>query len=278
MRYENLVRSLPPEFLDRMRRVSGADGKRWIETLPEIIEIVSRRFDVGSLKPVEDLSYHFVAFAERRTGGSCVVKVGVANRDSLAEAAALDAFAGRGACTLFGEIDASADDPAYVALLLERCDPGRTLRDWRSLPERTNVAAEIFARLHSDGGPPPDVSAAGVASGYEDLLRGVVRRLGLSVRGIYPGAAAPGAVGVDDRAAFTSRAGNEVLRTAEHLVECALPLVEKLRASAEALLHGAVLDSVLSMLWSIEGGDPHDDIVQAFDRCRVLLEISSSRA
>lgn len=136
-------------------RAFGADGRRWLATLPALRAEVARDWGL-TLGPPFPLSFHWVAPA----GPDAVLKLGPPGAEHLLrEAAALDAYRGDGAVPLL------AHDPARGALLLGRASPGTMLRDL--VPDRDDEAtaaiAAVARRLHRVEAPAglPDVRTLG---------------------------------------------------------------------------------------------------------------------
>jgi len=127
----------------------GAAGTRWLAELPQHLAAVRREWDLDLGAPFS-LSYHWVTAVRQGDGSPAVLKLGLPGSEHLAdEAAALEAFAGRGAVQLL------AFDAERGALLLERAIPGelaRTLVPRRDV-DATQALIEVMHQLHVD--PPP---------------------------------------------------------------------------------------------------------------------------
>ena len=151
------MRDLPPEFIQTVKNTFGADGQRWLESLPALLEEASRRWGLTDIQPVSNLSYNFVAFAKQypspsgsptgvlhegaRGEGEVILKLGVPNRELTSEIAALRLYNGHGACRL---LDADADKGM---LLLERLLPGRMLSTMEDDERATRIAADVMLNL-----------------------------------------------------------------------------------------------------------------------------------
>jgi len=142
---------LPPAFIDRIR---GAypNGAKWLDELPVLVERAARNWQLTDISPVPNLSYNFVAFAQRglsaergRSGmrgeSPVVLKIGPPNNELASELAALRLFDGEGAVRLL-----EADDENFT-FLLERLRPGRMLAELDNDDEATRIAAEVMRRL-----------------------------------------------------------------------------------------------------------------------------------
>jgi streptomycin 6-kinase len=139
----------PDAFTRNVTGNWGDDGRRWLEGLPTLIEDVARDWGltVGAPYP---LSFNYVAPARRADGAPGVLKLGLPTAGHVAtEADTLGFFGGRGAVEVLNR------DDDRGALLLERAEPGVTLRTLvRDHDERaTAVLVELMRRLHR---PAPD--------------------------------------------------------------------------------------------------------------------------
>ena len=153
--------NLPADFISTITNTFGADGEALIANLPALIEEASARWGLTNVRPVDNLSYNFVAFARRgevisphdkikpQTIGrgdlastwNVVLKIGVPRDELTSEIAALHLFNGEGACQL---IDA---DEEKGFLLLERLRPGVMLSTLEDDEESTRIAAEVMKRI-----------------------------------------------------------------------------------------------------------------------------------
>ena len=132
--------NLPPDFIQTIQNTFGADGKAWLSALPDLLNESSHRWDLTDITPVSNLSYNFVAYANR-DGESVVLKIGVPNIELTSEIAALRLYDGRGVCHL---LDA---DAGKGMSLLERLQPGRMLSTLDDDEQATRIAAEVMSQL-----------------------------------------------------------------------------------------------------------------------------------
>ena len=145
--------NLPPEFISTINNTFGEDGEALIANLPALIEEASSRWGLTNVRPVDNLSYNFVAFAEspsplgrgcrRRRGeeNNVVLKIGVPRDELTSEIAALRLFNGEGACRL---IDA---DEEKGFLLLERLNPGVMLSTMEDDEQATHIGADVMQKI-----------------------------------------------------------------------------------------------------------------------------------
>jgi streptomycin 6-kinase len=150
---------LPAAFTRNVVGVWDDDGRRWLAQLPRVIDEVLGRWSLRLERPLP-MSFHWVAAVTRDDGTPGVLKLAVPGSDHQpVEAAALHAYAGRGAVRLL------AYDPDCGALLLRRAVPGRMLR--HLVPGRdedaTAIVGSLIRQLHAapapDAGVPPLTNA-----------------------------------------------------------------------------------------------------------------------
>lgn len=161
---------IPPALARNAIGAWGAEGRRWLAELPERVAAVAREWGLDIGAPFAELSYHWVVAATAADGTPAVLKLGPPEPGHLAvEAAALAAFAGRGAVRLL------AYDAVRGALLLERAEPGSLARTL--VPQRDEAATAavigVLRRLHSPvpaGAPDlPDLTTQGAS--FDGYLR-----------------------------------------------------------------------------------------------------------
>lgn len=127
-------------FTHRVTTTFAPQGAAWLARLPETIARYAERWHLHVDAPFPNLSYNYVAPATRTDGTSAVLKLGVPRHELVTEIAALELYAGAGACALL------AADPAGGALLLERITPGDDLRGLADT-EAMTVAASVMRRI-----------------------------------------------------------------------------------------------------------------------------------
>jgi len=132
--------NLPPEFIHNIDGVFGEAGSQFLTDLPILIEQASRTWNLTDVQPASNLSYNFVAFAERGDE-QVVLKMGVPNSEMKSEIVALSLFQGEGACRL---LDC---DEEKSWMLLERLQPGVMLSTLEDDEEATNIAAEVMQKI-----------------------------------------------------------------------------------------------------------------------------------
>ena len=123
-----------------MQNVFQEDGTAFLKALPDLIAEASARWGLTDVQPVSNLSYNFVAFANRGNE-KVALKIGVRNDELISEMAALHLFNGEGACRL---IDS---DEERGFLLLERLTPGVMLSTLEDDEQATHIAAEVMQKI-----------------------------------------------------------------------------------------------------------------------------------
>lgn len=131
---------LSPEFISNVQNVYLDDGRAFLEALPDSITKASARWKLTNVQAVQNLSYNFVAFADRGDT-QVVLKIGLPNGETKSEMAALRLFKGEGACRLLD----SDEDNSWI--LLERLNPGVMLSSLEDDEEATHIAAEVMQKI-----------------------------------------------------------------------------------------------------------------------------------
>lgn len=132
--------NLPPEFISNIQNVLQEDGRAFLDALPDLIIESSARWGLTDVQHVSNLSYNFVAFANRGDH-QVVLKIGLPNRETKSEMAALRLFNGKGACRLI-----DYDEEKYW-MLLERLNPGVMLSTMEDDEQATHIGAEVIQKI-----------------------------------------------------------------------------------------------------------------------------------
>ncbi len=118
------------------------DRRIWLGRLPEIVAEARVKWSLEIGQPFDgpDVSVAWVAPVVRKNGAAAVLKVGMPHMESDQEAEGLRFWSGNPTVELL------AEDGATGALLLERCQPGTSLRN---LPEKDQdvVVGRLLRRL-----------------------------------------------------------------------------------------------------------------------------------
>jgi streptomycin 6-kinase len=148
----------------------GADGQRFLDELPSLLDSVTRDWGLTVLAPYP-MSFHWVCSVQTAEGGHAVLKLGPPGHvDVGGEVAALGHFGGAGAVRLL------AHDVARGAMLLEQAVPGTPAS--ALVPSKDIIATAaiitVMRRLHrpvAGAGPLPELHARDRRSFVEHLAR-----------------------------------------------------------------------------------------------------------
>lgn len=132
--------NLPGPFLRTIEQVFGQRGRDFLQALPDLVDEAARRWQLADVQPVSNLSYNYIAFADR-LGESVVLKIGVPDRELLSEMTALCLFDGRAAVRLLDS------DEEHSMFLLERLRPGDMLTTVEDDRQATEIAADLMRLL-----------------------------------------------------------------------------------------------------------------------------------
>jgi streptomycin 6-kinase len=157
-----------PQRLDWMRRVPA--GREWLAVLPERLAACADRWSLRLGPPYPGSLVSLALPADLPDGTSAVLKLQYPDWDSEHEATALAAWVGDGAVRLL------AHEPAWRALLIERCVPGEPLSG-RPPEEALGVVVDLLPRLWRPAGT-PFTSLADEAAGWVERLPGNWERAG----------------------------------------------------------------------------------------------------
>lgn len=141
---------IPRKFSERITSTFGADGSRWLEALPNLVDEYVSRWKLKVSGHFDELSFNFVLPVERENGAAAVLKLGLHSHGRLREVAALNHFSGNGAIRVF------ECDQKTGASLLERAIPGQSLKALflNNEEEKVNrVASAIISQLQSVPSP-----------------------------------------------------------------------------------------------------------------------------
>jgi len=133
-------------FIVPDRLVASTCGSRerseWLERLPETVSELCVTWSLSLSAPIDcaDATASWTAFAERRDGTPAVLKLGMPHMEAAHEIQGLRFWNGDGIVRL---LDADED---LNAMLLERCEPGTSLRTLPE-PEQDEVIAGLLRRL-----------------------------------------------------------------------------------------------------------------------------------
>ncbi|GIG00775.1 aminoglycoside phosphotransferase family protein [Catellatospora citrea] len=164
---------VPEQFAEWRTRVGGPSGRRWVRSLPAVVERLRERWDLV-VEATEPLYGGQSLVVLVRRGEQPLALRLTWLEDSVAdEACALRAWRGRGVVTL---VDAA---PEAGGLLLERLDHTRSLHTL-PLPEAAEVAGSLIRTLAV--APPAGLrTLSDVAAGIPDTLTRRQQALGFPI-------------------------------------------------------------------------------------------------
>ena len=157
--------SLVPEpFAKTIGATFGAAGDEWLKRLPNILIQCAQRWSLTVMPHFSNLSYNYVAPAQRSDGTDVILKLGVPNSELINEIEALRLYDGRGICRLLDF------DPDLGSLLLERLKPGVMLSSITDDEQATSLAAQVMRQLWRPAPPAHSFpTVAKWAKGMEEL-------------------------------------------------------------------------------------------------------------
>lgn len=136
------VPPIPETYVQRTALNWGEAGKEWLQQLPATLAACARQWSLTLHPPFPNLSYNYVAPAERADGAKAVIKAGFPpDKEFLSEAEALRFFNGQGMVKLL-----EFDRPKRV-MLLERIEPGVSLRTLSDTEQVVSIAAQVMRQL-----------------------------------------------------------------------------------------------------------------------------------
>jgi len=112
------------------------------------IETYSERWNLSDIEFIEHYSVNFIFFCKSKLYGDCVLKMGgnFQDKEFLGEYNTLREYNGKRYVKVY-EGDVNIEKRIKV-MLIERCIPGKTLSEEKSLEERLSVFSELFNGLH----------------------------------------------------------------------------------------------------------------------------------
>ncbi len=133
---------VPDDFAVTTIEREGAAGREWIHSLPHLVKALCERWGLVLDGPVMH-GYLSLVVSVRRGDELCVLKVSWISEADTGQAAALAAWAGRGAVRLL------ETEPSDGAMLLERLDFSRSLSDV-VIEEALTISGRLLRRLAID--------------------------------------------------------------------------------------------------------------------------------
>ncbi len=68
--------SYPSSFAQRLSAIHGDEGQHWLASLPQLVRDCERQWDIEVISIFSNLTFNFVAEAQRPTGEEVVLKLG----------------------------------------------------------------------------------------------------------------------------------------------------------------------------------------------------------
>lgn len=141
---------IPQGLAEYAAEPDNDEWREWIAALPDLLAEASRRWSLTVGQPYEPGGMcSWVAPAENGDGAALALKLGTRHYEAEHEIEGLHFWDGDGAIRLY---DFFKTETTCV-LLMERCDPGHSLKQSRPEPEQDVVIAGLLQRLHKE--PPP---------------------------------------------------------------------------------------------------------------------------
>ncbi|HJD56927.1 aminoglycoside phosphotransferase family protein [Candidatus Tisiphia endosymbiont of Ptychoptera albimana] len=128
-------------FKTNIINIYGDQGKVWLDDLPRIVDELAGKYGLSDLKPVENLTYHYVL--EGFQGNQPIIlKLGLDIEGLRRELVASKVFWG------FGSVKVLAENSGL--LLLDKAIPGISLKSYFPTKdcEAIQIACDVMTRLH----------------------------------------------------------------------------------------------------------------------------------
>ncbi len=194
---------VPANLVEAAEDDAGAERRRWMATLPLIVEDLAQRWALDVGRPFQPGGVaSWVAPVRDAAGQRLVLKVGWRHDEALHEAEGLLAWGGRGAVRLFDALVLEQTS----AMLLELCEPGTPMSQVLPPPRQDAVVAGLLRRLWIEprtGHPfrslesmcrrwADEFDARYAAAAAHELLDPGLARAGIELLRILPGSARRG--------------------------------------------------------------------------------------
>lgn len=135
---------IPPQLADAVDEDDYPARLEWLAALPDVVAEIASEWQLELGDPfLPGGQCAWVAPAWNPAGDELVLKIGWRHREAEHEADGLRHWDGDGAVRCF----ATRSLPDTTALLLERCTPGRQLKDSLPEPQQDEVIAGLLRRL-----------------------------------------------------------------------------------------------------------------------------------
>ncbi len=105
-----------------MQNIYGEEGLQWISNLPSLVDELAVLWKLRDIKPVNNMTFHFVAKAKSEINTPVVLKIGIDKSTIENEMQALKIFNGQSAVKFIDYCN------KYNAMLLQQAVPGSSLK------------------------------------------------------------------------------------------------------------------------------------------------------
>lgn len=128
-------------FETNIINIYGKPGKEWLSHLPDTTQNFAKKWQLSNLKPLDNLSYHYV-LSGLRNNQPIILKLGLDIGALQRECTALTVFSGYGAVGVLANSDG--------ALLLEHALPGFSLKSYFPGHDMgaIQVVCDVIKKLH----------------------------------------------------------------------------------------------------------------------------------
>jgi streptomycin 6-kinase len=170
-----------PDTVVRIGQWGGEPGRRWLADLPGRVAELLSTWDLTLGEPYTDGFCSYAAPVRLADGTPAVLKLPFVDGENYAEARALRTYAGDGAVRLLGYA------PDSGAMLLERAEPGTSLKNHPHRTDAVTVACELLTRLRRPLLPAQrDVATVPAPPLGTDMAAGIARLLRDTPAGALP--------------------------------------------------------------------------------------------
>lgn len=114
--------NLSSSFIQNISNTFGSNGQTWLQNLPNLLFTLKKKWKLSDIRPIPNMSYHYVAKAIQHSDSPVVLKIGCDKQLMLREATMLEYFDGIGCVKIV------AFEETFNALLLEQSIPGYSLK------------------------------------------------------------------------------------------------------------------------------------------------------
>ncbi len=140
------VKNLPKRFVENVKSFPNFDGEKWLNSLPTMLKVLEKKWEIKAEKHFENLSYNYVAPCVFVNGTEAVLKIGlpVSKPGLVDEIDALKFYQGKGVVKLFLE------NTEIEAILIEKLKPGINLKKVfssekeKAIPVAINLLKQIL--------------------------------------------------------------------------------------------------------------------------------------